>query len=185
MEAPIVVEVLDGQGRGYASDVVSVHTPLTDETRGMIGAREIAAMKPTGVIMNVGRGQVIDESALVEALRERRIRGAVLDGAKVIERRNIAPEAARLLADGRIYTADQALSQRLVDRLGYLPDAIDIAKGAAGVDEARVIVYHRPREYRATYYAQAATPEPMTPLSIATLAALLGPGPRFLYVWWP
>jgi phosphoglycerate dehydrogenase-like enzyme len=45
----------------------------------MIGASELAAMKPTAVLVNVGRGPIVSESALVDALRERRIRGAALD----------------------------------------------------------------------------------------------------------
>lgn len=61
------------------SDFISVCSPLTPGTRGMIGAEEIAAMKPTAVIINVGRGPVIVESALVEALQNKKIRGAVLD----------------------------------------------------------------------------------------------------------
>lgn len=61
------------------SDFVVVCSPITPETRGLIGAAEIAAMKPTGVIMNVGRGAVIDEAPLLAALREGRIRGAALD----------------------------------------------------------------------------------------------------------
>lgn len=60
-------------------DYVVVATPLTAETRGMIGEREFAAMKPTSVIINVGRGPVIDEEALVRALSEGRIKGAALD----------------------------------------------------------------------------------------------------------
>lgn len=61
------------------ADYVVVAAPLTPETRVMIGEAELAAMKPSGVIMNVGRGPVIDEPALVRALQEKRIRGAVLD----------------------------------------------------------------------------------------------------------
>lgn len=61
------------------ADYVVATAPLTPATRGLIGEKEIAAMKPSGVIMNVGRGPVIDENALVEALQENRIRGAVLD----------------------------------------------------------------------------------------------------------
>jgi phosphoglycerate dehydrogenase-like enzyme len=52
---------------------------LTPSTRGLIGEKEIAAMKSSAVIMNVGRGPVIDEAALVKALEENRIRGAALD----------------------------------------------------------------------------------------------------------
>jgi phosphoglycerate dehydrogenase-like enzyme len=61
------------------SDYVVVAAPLTPETRGLVGAAEIAAMKPSGVLINVGRGPIVDEAALVAALQERRIRGAALD----------------------------------------------------------------------------------------------------------
>jgi phosphoglycerate dehydrogenase-like enzyme len=61
------------------SDYVLLAAPLTPETHHMIGAPEIAAMKPTAVLINVGRGPLVDESALVQALRDRRIRGAALD----------------------------------------------------------------------------------------------------------
>jgi phosphoglycerate dehydrogenase-like enzyme len=61
------------------SDYVVVAAPLTSETRGLVGAAEIAAMKPTGVLINVGRGPIVDEDALLFALQEGRIRGAALD----------------------------------------------------------------------------------------------------------
>jgi phosphoglycerate dehydrogenase-like enzyme len=61
------------------SDDVVVTTPLTPETRGLIGEREIRAMKSTGVLINVGRGAVVQEAPLVAALRSRAIRGAALD----------------------------------------------------------------------------------------------------------
>lgn len=60
-------------------DYVVVAAPLTAETNGMIGEAEFAAMKPTVVVINVGRGPVIDEGALVKALAEGRIKGAALD----------------------------------------------------------------------------------------------------------
>ncbi|MEO8097638.1 MAG: D-2-hydroxyacid dehydrogenase [Acidobacteriota bacterium] len=62
-----------------ASDYVMVAAPLTPETRGLVGAAQIAAMKPTGVIINVGRGAVIDEDALIAALEGGKIGGAALD----------------------------------------------------------------------------------------------------------
>jgi len=61
------------------SDVVSVHTPLTLDTRGLIGARELSMMKETAFIINVARGGIIDEEALLVALDEGRIVGAGLD----------------------------------------------------------------------------------------------------------
>jgi phosphoglycerate dehydrogenase-like enzyme len=60
-------------------DYVVVTAPLTAETRGMIGAREFAAMKASAVVINVGRGAVIDEAAMIEALTGKRILGAALD----------------------------------------------------------------------------------------------------------
>ncbi|MBX9604220.1 MAG: D-2-hydroxyacid dehydrogenase [Bryobacteraceae bacterium] len=61
------------------SDYVVLAAPSTSSTAGMIGAAQIAWMKPAAVLINVGRGSVIDEAALVLALRERRILGAALD----------------------------------------------------------------------------------------------------------
>jgi len=61
------------------SDYVLVAAPLTADTRGLIGAKEIAAMKPGAVLINVGRGPVVQEDVLVKALQEARIRGAALD----------------------------------------------------------------------------------------------------------
>jgi glyoxylate reductase len=61
------------------SDIVSIHTPLTEATRGLIGARELARMKPTAVLVNTSRGAVVDQQALAEALRDRRIFAAGLD----------------------------------------------------------------------------------------------------------
>jgi phosphoglycerate dehydrogenase-like enzyme len=61
------------------SDVVSLHTRLSDMTRGLITARHLALMKPTAFLINTARGPVVDEAALVEALRARRIAGAGLD----------------------------------------------------------------------------------------------------------
>lgn len=61
------------------ANFVVVTVPLTEETRGMIGERELRAMKPSSFIVNVGRGGTIDEEALIEALREGSITGAGLD----------------------------------------------------------------------------------------------------------
>ncbi|MFZ0634044.1 MAG: C-terminal binding protein [Candidatus Acidiferrales bacterium] len=61
------------------SDYISVHTPLTKDTRHLIGAKLLARMKPTSFLINTSRGPVIDEAALCDALRETRIAGAALD----------------------------------------------------------------------------------------------------------
>lgn len=61
------------------SDVVSLHVPLMPSTRRLIGARELALMKPTAILVNTCRGQVVDEPALLDTLTHRRIYGAGLD----------------------------------------------------------------------------------------------------------
>jgi D-3-phosphoglycerate dehydrogenase / 2-oxoglutarate reductase len=61
------------------ADFVTVHTPLQDDTRNLIGARELAMMKPTAYLINCARGGIVDEKALVEALDAKRIMGAALD----------------------------------------------------------------------------------------------------------
>jgi D-3-phosphoglycerate dehydrogenase len=61
------------------SDFVSIHLPLSDETRHLLDARRLALLKPTAVLLNCARGAIVDETALVAALRDRRIAGAGLD----------------------------------------------------------------------------------------------------------
>jgi len=100
--------------------------------------------------------------------------------------RKIPEEKVRAAADGRIYTAEQAKALGLVDEIGYLEDAVAAARKAAGVADARVIMYHRPKEYRANFYSAAPAPTPGVESSLQQLTTLVsGSGPRFLYLWWP
>ncbi|MGH6942917.1 MAG: 2-hydroxyacid dehydrogenase [Geminicoccaceae bacterium] len=78
--APDRLEGMDGlDDLLRASDFVVVACPLGEETRGLIGRERLALMRPDAVLINVARGPVVDEDALYEALRQRRIAGAVLD----------------------------------------------------------------------------------------------------------
>ena len=61
------------------ADIVTLHIVLTDSTRGILGARELGLMKPTGLLVNTSRGPLIDETALVQTLTQNRIAGAALD----------------------------------------------------------------------------------------------------------
>jgi D-3-phosphoglycerate dehydrogenase / 2-oxoglutarate reductase len=61
------------------SDVISIHTPRTKETRGLIGRRELGLMKPTAILINTSRGGVVDERALAEAIDAGQLAGAALD----------------------------------------------------------------------------------------------------------
>jgi D-3-phosphoglycerate dehydrogenase len=61
------------------SDIVSIHIPLTPKSRGLIGAGELGLMKPSGLLINTSRGPIVDEAALLAALRDKKIAGAGLD----------------------------------------------------------------------------------------------------------
>jgi len=61
------------------ADIVTLHVPLTPSTEKMIGAKELAKMKKSAILINTARGKVVDEAALIEALKEKKIRGAGLD----------------------------------------------------------------------------------------------------------
>lgn len=78
-DVPANVEKVELDALLELSDIVSVLTGLTPETRGMIDAARLARMKPSAYLINTGRGAIIDEAALETALRERRIAGAALD----------------------------------------------------------------------------------------------------------
>jgi phosphoglycerate dehydrogenase-like enzyme len=61
------------------SDVLSIHLVLSERTRGLVGAAELRSMKPSAILVNTSRGPIVDEDALIETLRERRIRVAAID----------------------------------------------------------------------------------------------------------
>jgi len=77
--APLSAERVPLEDGLAQADLVSVHVPLTPETRHIIDARAIGLMKPTAILVNTARGPVIEEAALAEALKQRRIWGAGLD----------------------------------------------------------------------------------------------------------
>src|SRR6185503_6485120 len=79
MQAAGIEKVAELPALLSASDVVSIHTVLNAETRHLIGARELGLMKPSAFLINVSRGAIVDEAALVAALQETRIAGAALD----------------------------------------------------------------------------------------------------------
>lgn len=61
------------------ADVISIHVPLLDSTRGMIGRQQFEQMKDSAILINTARGQIVDEEALIEALQNKRIRGVAVD----------------------------------------------------------------------------------------------------------
>ncbi|MHB8773014.1 MAG: hydroxyacid dehydrogenase [Syntrophales bacterium] len=117
------------------ADVISIHTPLTPETRGMFDGRFFAAMKKTAFIINTSRGGVIDEADLVRALQEGVIAGAGLD---VFDQEPIPPENGLLSLPNVILTPHTAAlteecvtrmavsgAQRVIDLLdGFIPENV-------------------------------------------------------------
>ncbi|MFH1768729.1 MAG: phosphoglycerate dehydrogenase [Candidatus Omnitrophota bacterium] len=73
------VKIVDLNTLLSQSDVITVHTPLTDETKDLISAKQLALMKKTAFIVNCARGGIVDEKALFQALKEKKIAGAALD----------------------------------------------------------------------------------------------------------
>ncbi|MBI3457922.1 MAG: signal peptide peptidase SppA [Candidatus Rokubacteria bacterium] len=198
-KVPVVASILDvGASGGYyvalAADRIVAH-PTT--VTGSIGVLMLA-VNSSGLLEKIGvsasyitSGPRKDMGSPFRALtpEERAIFQDVIDRlygrfiALIVRERRLEEARVRAFADGRIYTASEALSLGLVDRIGYLEDAIALAREMAGVPEARVVAYHRPRQYRATIYSGGETP-PLEP-SVAELARLVTSGPRFLYLWWP
>lgn len=113
------------------ADVVSLHVPLTPATRHLIGARELAIMKPTAVLVNTARGPVVDEAALAAALAGGRIAGAALDvferepqvheGLLALENVVLAPHLGSSSVETRTAMADLAARNVIAVLRGEAP----------------------------------------------------------------
>lgn len=91
------------------SDIVSVHLVLSGRSRGLVGARELALMQPTAYLVNISRGPIVDEAALVDALQRRAIAGAALD---TFDTEPLPPEHPLLQLDNTL----------ICPHLGYVTD---------------------------------------------------------------
>ncbi len=198
-KVPVIASILDvGASGGYyvalAADRIVAHpTTIT----GSIGVLMLT-VNSGGLLEKIGvsatyikSGQYKDMGSPFRTMtpEERELFQGLIDRlygrfvALVARERHLEEARVRSVADGRVYTAAEAFSLGLIDRIGYLEDAIELAKESAGVTEARVVAYHRPRQYRATIYSGAEPPAPGA--GVTDLARLVVSGPRFLYLWWP
>ncbi len=117
-----------------ASDFVSLHTPLTAETRHIIGAPELALMKSSAFLINTARGPVVDEQALLKALQQRRIAGAGLDvyenepaltpGLDLLDNVVLLPHMGSATVETRLRMAEMAAENLLTGLDGRLPPNI-------------------------------------------------------------
>lgn len=100
------------------SDIVTLHLPLTPKTNHLISTSELARMKPTSILINTARGKIIDEKALVEALRTKKIAGAGLD---VFEKEPLSLDSPLLELENVVLTPHIAfLSEESIDECTYI-----------------------------------------------------------------
>ena len=105
------------------SDIVSIHAPFNERTRGLIGARELSMMKPTAILVNAGRGGIVDEAALAEAIDSEMIAGAALDVFSVEPLPSDSPllkvaKSDRIRLAPHVAWASREARQRLADQIG-------------------------------------------------------------------
>ncbi len=102
-------------------------------------------------------------------------------------RKDMGEEKLRGLADGRVFTADEAAQEGLIDRIGYPADGIEWAKEIAVVEKARVVMYHRPSGYKPNVYGSAATGDGGVGalINFELPDWLSSGGAQFLYLWQP
>lgn len=126
--------------------------------------------------------------------KERAIMQAVIDKfhgrfVDVIKkgRKNLSRQEIEKLADGRIFTADEALTAGLIDRIGYLDDALDEMKKSLGIPRATVITYGRPGSFKGTIYARTfhTAPKTFNFISLNKKDLIQSPNLRFMYLWLP
>jgi protease-4 len=201
-KVPVIAAIMEvGASGGYyvalAADTIVAHPTAVTGSIGvvMLTVNAHGLMEKIGVApLAIKSGPLKDAGSPFRALtpEERAVFQGVIDDmyarfvALIVRSRKIPEARVREFADGRIYTAAQARALGLVDRIAYLDEAVDMARKAAGAEDARVVMYHRPKEYRASIYAAAPTTTPSAETALARLTGLLGgSGPRFMYLWWP
>ena len=204
---PVVACIMDlGTSGGYylaaASDQIVAHPSAITGSLGVI----MITINGSGLMEKIGleahtitSGQHKDMGSPFRKMttQDRAIFESVIQSfyqqfLEIIEkgRPQLTKEKIRQLADGRIYSASQAKKAGLIDEIGYLDDAITIAKQEAGVTEAKVIIYGRVGGYRPNIYSQwggaSGNPSLTIPkLDPIALASTLGGAPVFMYMWLP
>ncbi len=102
-------------------------------------------------------------------------------------RNSISEQKLQDLTDGRVFTAKQALDEKLIDKIGYLQDAIEWAKELAKIEKAKVVLYHRPSLYTPNAYSSASAKASglESLINIDLPDWLSSGGTKFLYLWQP
>lgn len=201
---PVVASIMDvGASGGYyvavAADRIMAHPSTVTGSVGVI----MLTINARGLLEKIG----VETNAVTSGPRkdmgspfrpmteeERRIFQGVIDFfyerfLTVVRdgRKNLSAEQVRKLADGRIYSGEQAKALGLVDEVGYLDDAIEAARREAKLDEARIVAYRRPGEYRNNIYSSfggGGWTLP-APIDFSLMNIIRGGTPQFMYLWMP
>lgn len=193
--AKVVAHFTDTGASGgyYAALAADKITAQPTTITGSIGVTMLR-VDATGLMQKIGIDALHISSGPVKAMgspframtpEEKRIFQALIDTlydrflALVAQDRKLSPEDARKLADGRIYTGPDAKDAGLIDDIGYLDDAFEKARTLAGLDDATVVTYVRPGEYRPNVYSMNVN------LLNLDLGELAEPGMKFTYLWMP
>jgi protease-4 len=201
---PVVASIMDvGASGGYyiaaAADTVMAHPSSVTGSIGviMLTVNARGLLEKVGVETNtVTSGPRKDMGSPFRAMlpEERAIFQGVIDGfyqrfLHIVQegRPGLSGDSIKKLADGRIYSGDQAKASGLVDEIGYLDDAVEVAKKKAGLTEARVVTYRRPGEYQNNIYSRLVAPAPTLAnlANIDLLSMVRGGSPQFMYLWMP
>lgn len=132
-------------------------------------------------IMSPFRRATPEEEKLAQEIIDQ-LYGRFLDVVMARPGNKLSLAELKKLADGRIYTAEQALKGRLIDKTGYLDDVIAGIRKIAGDDKARVVTYYRPGSYKGSIYAGADAKEGLTEM-LGGMEAFSGSS--FMYLWKP
>lgn len=191
-----------GTSGGYyvaaAADEISAHPTAITGSIGVI----VLKLNVEGLLAKIGvSGQAIKSGAkkdIMSPLRtstpeEQQIMQTIIDRlyqrfVEVVLARTgnrLDRKELETLADGRIYTAEQAQNLKMIDRIGYLDDAITIMKQKLGLDRARIISYYRPGGYRGTIYSAPPgdTGQVVNLININADSLELVPSAEFMYLW--
>jgi protease-4 len=134
-------------------------------------------------ILSPFRPATPEEKQIVQTIIDQlhgRFVDVIVEGRKPLPREEIMK-----LADGRIYTARQALDLKLVDRVGYLDGAVEGIKKTLQLEKAVVVTYHRPGTYKGTVYSELGGNTTVVNILPQDLEGLLPKGMQFMYLWAP
>ena len=203
-KVPVIASMMDVAASGgyylaMASDAILVHPSTVTGSIGVI----MLTVNAKGLLEKVG----VEANAITSGPRkdmgspfrvmtdeEKAIFQGVIDSfyqrfLTVVQegRPQLSADQLKKLADGRIYTGEQAKAAGLVDEIGYLDEAIELAKKKAGLSEARVVTYRRRGEYQNNIYSRLVAPSTgLSSLAGMDLLSLVrGGSPQFMYLWMP